>query len=744
MRSRARGCGALGAAAAALALACAEPTDTPAGPAEPPARDRTPTALIDGAPRRPRSIAVMQFDLGRGPPDVGAVTRTFSTASSSVRMLYREISYGMQDLVVEVLGPYTLPVAACLTQACCGPESDRGGNGAAVAEIIAALPRIYDHYFWMYGDTSTASGCAAWGDTGSPAAPARYGSLTQLQITPVAQEIGHNLGMEHEHTLACGGSSSWADDPSTCTSIEYGSNLSFMGIGRGHPSGFHKAHQGWLWGCNVVRTGGAGRFTLLPLGRPCGGAQLLQIPAPKARNAPRQTVAFYYAELRTLSGMDTSRMPTVLLYAGPEITPSDRFADHTFLIDPRLTAAGQAFHDPGGGLSITLEAIDSQSATLIVSGTEKGVPTCRDGSAFAAPGPGPAACSEGLGGAGGARDTGGATGAGGNGAGGAGGAADAAPEPATGGSGGAPVPVATRRGAVDPRHRRSPAAPDSGGGCTLAASPPAAGPAAASAVMLALAASALARRRWYHRRRGVDEGQPRQGGAGVRNDCNGRSPTSRPSSNLDGTHPPARGLPRGSPVGLAQGGFSTQLAAIEKGGDRRHRLLVDVGLSPPGRGERALGERQRMVAPLHHVERARRAHAPAHLLQAVDGAEPVARPLHEQDRDRQRHQDLVAHGAALADERVAEADERRRRRDPCGRDLDGQVAADAAPHALARQHHRSGVRGAGGVEGGAVRGHQRLVAIRRAPPRELVRVIEAADAPQPPQAPPPSLHPRRR
>ena len=46
--------------------------------------------------------------------------------------MFQEISYGIQDTQPMYFGPYTLPVHNCLTIACCGPSSDKTGNGATV------------------------------------------------------------------------------------------------------------------------------------------------------------------------------------------------------------------------------------------------------------------------------------------------------------------------------------------------------------------------------------------------------------------------------------------------------------------------------------------------------------------------------------------------------------------------------------------------------------------------------------
>ena len=70
---------------------------------------------------------------------------------SSQRHMFQEISYGIQDTQPMYFGPYTLPVHNCLTIACCGPSSDKTGNGATVQSEMDALGMTFNHYFWVYG-----------------------------------------------------------------------------------------------------------------------------------------------------------------------------------------------------------------------------------------------------------------------------------------------------------------------------------------------------------------------------------------------------------------------------------------------------------------------------------------------------------------------------------------------------------------------------------------------------------------
>ena len=263
---------------------------------------------IIGAPAKPtRTIAGLMLDLGAGPPNATMAETVWMGATNSVRGLYLESSYGMQDIDIDFIGPNTLPVAnRCLTLACCGPSSDETGNGPAVQDIIDSLPMDYMHYGYLYG-SQTDSGCGTWGDAGNPMRPAVYSSYESSSLLGGAQEIGHNLGMAHEHTMNCNGQT-MPDNPGSCSNVEYGSRLSFMGMSTGHPSAYHKVHMGWLSGCNVVTAGGEGTFTLHPLETPCNATQVIQVAAPKSRTAPSGTntqITHYYLELRVPVGYDS-------------------------------------------------------------------------------------------------------------------------------------------------------------------------------------------------------------------------------------------------------------------------------------------------------------------------------------------------------------------------------------------------------------------------------------------------------
>jgi len=396
------------------------------------------SALLTAPAKAPRTIAAMMFDIGNGPPTASSIMSVIGGTGSSQRHMFQEISYGIQDTNPEYFGPFTLPVHNCLTIACCGPSSDRTGNGATVQMQMDMLGKTFNHYFWVYGGIPSGADCGTWGDEGSPNSIAKYSSYSFHQIVGYAQEIGHNFGMTHEPTMCCGGTvrgntctggTTFADSTTNCQHIEYANSLSFMGNGAHHPSAVHKYHQGWMSGCNLVKAGTSTTLTMVPQELPCDGVQLVQIPAPKTRPGPGirgdgqgnpPMLTHYYLEMRAPLGFDAGLGPMILVSIGPDLPAANRNAPYVYLLDtnPSTTTlndsglkAGGTYMDPGGGLTITVNSIDNASASVTITSSGTGALTCGNSMAFTAPGPGASSCGPLFGGTG----TGGTTGAGGRG-----------------------------------------------------------------------------------------------------------------------------------------------------------------------------------------------------------------------------------------------------------------------------------------------------------------------------------------
>ena len=372
------------------------------------------------------------------------------TGSDSIRNYYIADSYGTQDVTAQVFGPirYTLPNGCNATQ--------------LATDLRPMISGTFEHYLWYLGSRQTACGWTGLASVGTPDKPSHdtwYNASTSCVV--LVQEPGHNFGMQHSSSLACP-NAALADDPNTCTASEYGDLFDPMGDGCRHMNAWQKDYQGWFGGCNGVTVTSAGTFTLLPIEQRCDGVQFLKIPAPTVRTFNRpaggggpatvETFSDYYLELRTGQDFDgtignrTALAPEVLLHVGGDLRARNERGLHTFLLDTTPATAGRAgfsdaalgvgktFADPAGGLSITVKAASATQATIDVELDQgAGGPTCLDGTAFTAPGPGQESCSALVAGAGGAPASMGTAGAGG----GAGGAAGsgAAGSDADGGGG---------------------------------------------------------------------------------------------------------------------------------------------------------------------------------------------------------------------------------------------------------------------------------------------------------------------
>jgi uncharacterized protein (TIGR03382 family) len=392
--------------------------------------DATRSALINATPFAARSFAFVLVDVGAGVNETEtAIMGRLIDEPASVRNYYLKASYGMQDITAQVFGPISYAMSGCDT-------------GALARTLRPMIPGTFQHYLWYFGSQVSDCSWSGLASVGTPQTPSRdtwYNDRTGCVV--LVQEPGHNFGMQHSSSLRCTGAS-FADDPNSCTSSEYGDPFDPMGGGCRHMNAWQKSFQGWLGGCNGVRVTNSGTFTLLPYELACDGTQFLQVKAIRPRMFDRaaaggggdsvENLDFYYLELRTpvdfdgTTGNRNALAPMVLVHAAAELRPRTMRGLHTFLLDmtPSTTGnngfgdagllAGQTFTDPAGGLSITAQSVSAAGATIVVTYTAgSGAPTCMDGTGFTAPGPGTESCSTPVPtGAGGTTGGGGTTGSG--------------------------------------------------------------------------------------------------------------------------------------------------------------------------------------------------------------------------------------------------------------------------------------------------------------------------------------------
>ncbi|HVV49519.1 MAG TPA: hypothetical protein VHO06_07665, partial [Polyangia bacterium] len=406
------------------------------------------------SPMSPDTYALVLVDLGSGvniDATQGAKYLNSQVATDkSFAEYYNASSYGKYQVQGTVIGPYTYSMTTC----------DTTGMATAIEKEITGT---YNHLIYYFNSTNLCT-FGGLGEEGSALAPAKRTWMNgSLSCVVLMQEPGHNIGLMHANTMKCGTNSFDTDPVDDCTITEYGSSMSTMGGGCREFNAYERWYEGWLTGCNGVRTPANGTFNLLPLETNCSsgsGVQVLQVPFPATLTvhdpqATTQNVALnnFYVEFRAAGGLFDSysksgggfgagvtfTAPTVFIYASDNVklptTTNGRTRQSNSVwtellnMNPSasafagLTTVGQSFTDPNaGGATITLTAISATGATVTVSYPNggSGSPTCIDGSTLAAPGPTTCTASAtgtggstGTGGAGGAPGTGGTTGTGG-------------------------------------------------------------------------------------------------------------------------------------------------------------------------------------------------------------------------------------------------------------------------------------------------------------------------------------------
>jgi MYXO-CTERM domain-containing protein len=387
-------------------------------------------ALIDGPSKPPKLWAFVLVDTGAGVnlSADAARERLFSDRPDSIRSYYREVSYGLQELNGDVVGPFKItPPAGGLCE-----------NFSSVATML--LPMIsgtYNQYLWYLGSRIANCPWEGVAQLGSAAAPTRHSFYNaNSQCVVLVQEPGHNFGMVHSSSLRCLSGNTPASmiadsSQGQCTHSEYGNPFDPMGGGTGaaglnrcyHMNGVQKAYQDWLGGCNVVKATTSGTFTIYPLEKPCEGIQLLQVPLPSARTLQfppsagstqqNGVISGYYVELRAPVGLDAGlQTPRVFIVAAGDLRDARSRGNPNWLIDTApetatlndaALAVGKTFADPApDGPKITVVSADATKAVIQVQlSTGGGTPStpgrglCGDDRAFFPPGP--QECSEPVG-----------------------------------------------------------------------------------------------------------------------------------------------------------------------------------------------------------------------------------------------------------------------------------------------------------------------------------------------------------
>ena len=272
-----------------------------------------------------------------------------------VSSYYMENSFQRASLSGIVVGWFTIPVSytACNTSSI-QTYADQAATAAGVN--LANYSRI------VYGFPKNA--CTFWGYATIGGSPGRawINNNGPFELMNVAHEMGHNYGLYHSHALNCGTSSIG----SSCTSIEYGDTIDFMGninyVNGGHFNAFQKDRLGWLDSSGQPPTQtvqSSGIYSLAPYESQDSGNKALKI----LQSSNSTGNVWYYLEYRQAIGFDSVLSGNSNVLGGVIVhQANDGDPNSSEMLNMNLAAGswtypaldvGQSFTDSTAGITIT-------------------------------------------------------------------------------------------------------------------------------------------------------------------------------------------------------------------------------------------------------------------------------------------------------------------------------------------------------------------------------------------------------
>jgi hypothetical protein len=328
---------------------------------------------------QPTAVLLVNFQDNPSQPFTPSTVR--STVFTNTSDYDREVSYQRTWLEGDVLGWYTIALSSTVCDT--GTLATQARSAAASAGVDLSTYRRFVYVF----PRIAACNWAGLGTVGGNPSHAWINGI--LNMTIVAHEMGHNLGLYHSHALDC-------TQSSACATVEYGDVLDVMGRAvSGHFNAFQKERLGWLGASGappITTVQSSGTYLLDPYESVGSGAKALKVL--KSTDPTTGARTWYYVELRRALGFDASMgtipnlMNGVVVRTGSETTGNSSFLvdmtpETTALSDPALVV-GRTFADAGAGISIRPTSVGTSGAAVAVT---VGSTACVRGSIALTPSP---------------------------------------------------------------------------------------------------------------------------------------------------------------------------------------------------------------------------------------------------------------------------------------------------------------------------------------------------------------------
>ena len=246
------------------------------------------------------------------------------SGSASVNAYYQENSFNQTSLAGEIFGWYTLSQ----TNSSCETNYYNWSTEADNLAIASGVNVFsYDRIVYIF---PTPAGCAYGGlgtVGGTPGQSWIFNYHTDGRV--YAHELGHNIGIHHANSLACGLKA--IDVYANCINTEYGDYFDVMGNFwyvspyMLHFNGAHKVAVGWIPSTRITTATSAGTFRIYSLETASANPQILKISKP-------DTAESYTISYRQPVGFDIG-MPSGLIRGASIHILNDNPAAQTLFLD---------------------------------------------------------------------------------------------------------------------------------------------------------------------------------------------------------------------------------------------------------------------------------------------------------------------------------------------------------------------------------------------------------------------------